>query len=172
MAANTPAGDGDRRLQHLGEANARRIPALEAKLKMLLDALNGEKEREGGGQGSGDGGGGGDRGGGGNGDCRGDCRGQSGNSENSDEMLGVLETRIANQQAEWNAQNDAMEQKLAELTGKREAAAAAAARRRQQEGGVSSALAWRFWAWVKRNTKLSAFLALILLLALKRRRLL
>lgn len=154
-------GNGDRRLQHLVEANARRIPVLEGKLRILLSALHGEEvgrgaETQGSGErGSGDGGG---------------NDGGEDSSGNRSEMLEVLETRIANQQAEWNAQNDAMEQKLAELADKR--TAAVAARQQHQSDGVSGMLVWRLWLWMKQNTKLSALLALMLLLVLRRRRLL
>ena len=149
----------DRRLKHLVEANARRLPVLEAKLRVLLRALNED------GVGTGLGVDGGARGREEGAETDG---GRDSDGGNASEMLEVLETRIANQQAEWNAQNDEMEKRLANLAAKRTADAAA----QQRKAGVSSVLVWRLWAWMKQNTKLSVLLALILLFVLRRRRLL
>ena len=159
MDRDAEAEGGDRRLKHLVEANARRLPVLEAKLRVLLRALNED------GVGTGLGVDGGARGREEGAETDG---GRDSDGGNASEMLEVLETRIANQQAEWNAQNDEMEKRLANLAEKRTADAAA----QQRKAGVSSVLAWRLWAWMKQNTKLSVLLALILLFVLRRRRLL
>ena len=132
----------DRRLKHLVEANARRLPVLEAKLRVLLRALNED------GVGTGLGVDGGARGREEGAETDG---GRDSDGGNASEMLEVLETRIANQQAEWNAQNDEMEKRLANLAAKRTADAAA------QQRKAGSACWYGVWAWMKQNTKLSVF---------------
>lgn len=161
------AVEQERRLRHLVEANARRIPVLEKKLKVLLEALSGN--------------GGGEAGVNelANGSKRGtvgstpteegrkvDLENDGDPSVSSAGMLSVLETRIANQQAEWEAQNKAMERKLAEIE---KARTQLKSGRFEKSRRLDYIMKW-LWKWFKEHATLTSCAAILILFVVFRRR--